>query len=75
MIWNISLLFKKSIHHLLNIGIKILTTSLCICTYNNYKLLIKCLESASNQSALIDEYEIIILDNTPPETIAKEKRI
>ena len=53
---------------------KNLTTSLCICTYNNYKLLIKCLESASNQSALIDEYEIIILDNTPPETIAKEKK-
>ena len=53
---------------------KNLTTSLCICTYNNHKLLRKCLESASNQSALMDEYEIIVLDNTPVEDIAKCKK-
>ena len=53
---------------------KDLTTSLCICTYNNHKLLRKCLESASNQSALMDEYEIIVLDNTPVEDIAKCKK-
>ena len=53
---------------------KDLTTSLCICTYNNYDLLYKCLLSAANQSAPSDEYEIIILDNTPTETIAESKK-
>jgi glycosyltransferase involved in cell wall biosynthesis len=53
---------------------KDLTTSLCICTYNNYDLLYKCLLSAANQSAPFDEYEIIILDNTPTEIIAESKK-
>lgn len=53
---------------------KDLTTSLCICTYNNYNLLYKCLLSAANQSAPSNEYEIIILDNTPTEIIAKSKK-
>ena len=53
---------------------KNLTTSLCICTYNNYDLLYKCLLSAANQSAPSDEYEIIILDNTPTEIIAESKK-
>ena len=53
---------------------KDLTTSLCICTYNNYDLLYKCLLSAANQSAPSDEYEIIILDNTPTQTIAESKK-
>jgi glycosyltransferase involved in cell wall biosynthesis len=53
---------------------KDLTTSLCICTYNNYDLLYKCLLSAANQSAPSDEYEIIILDNTPTEIIAESKK-
>lgn len=53
---------------------KDLTTSLCICTYNNYDLLYKCLLSAANQSAPSNEYEIIILDNTPTETIAESKK-
>ena len=53
---------------------KDLTTSLCICTYNNYDLLYKCLLSAANQSAPSDEYEIIILDNTPTEIIAQSKK-
>ena len=53
---------------------KDLTTSLCICTYNNYDLLYKCLLSAANQSALPDEHEIIILDNTPTQIIAESKK-
>ena len=53
---------------------KDLTTSLCICTYNNYNLLYKCLLSAANQSTPSDEYEIIILDNTPTETVAESKK-
>lgn len=53
---------------------KDLTTSLCICTYNNYDLLYKCLLSAVNQSAPSNEYEIIILDNTPTQTIAESKK-
>ena len=53
---------------------KDLTTSLCICTYNNYDLLYKCLLSAANQSAPSDEHEIIILDNTPTQTIAESKK-
>ena len=53
---------------------KDLTTSLCICTYNNYNLLYRCLLSAANQSAPSDEYEIIILDNTPTEIIAESKK-
>jgi glycosyltransferase involved in cell wall biosynthesis len=53
---------------------KDLTTSLCICTYNNYDLLYKCLLSAANQSAPSNEYEIIILDNTPTEIIAESKK-
>ena len=41
------------------------TLTLCICTYNNFKLLKKSFASALNQSFNKDLYNIIILDNTP----------
>jgi len=53
---------------------KNLTTTLCICTYNNYSLLYKCILSALHQSVSVEEYDIIILDNTPTDLIAKSKK-
>ena len=44
-------------------------STICICTYNNYRLLYKALISAINQSAKVGQFDIIVLDNTPQETI------
>ena len=44
-------------------------STVCICTYNNYRLLYKALMSAINQSADTDQFDIIVLDNTPQEVL------
>ena len=43
--------------------------TLCICTYNNYRLLYKSLIAAINQNVGVNQYDIIVLDNTPEEII------
>lgn len=44
-------------------------STLCICTYNNYRLLYKSLIAAINQNVGVNQYDIIVLDNTSKETI------
>ena len=44
-------------------------STLCICTYNNYRLLYKSLIAAINQNVGVNQYDIIVLDNTPKEII------
>ena len=45
------------------VGEKKLT--LCVCTYNNYQYLLRCLKSIADQEVPFDLYNVIILDNTP----------
>jgi len=39
--------------------------TLCVCTYNKYKYLLRCLKSIADQEVPFDLYNVIILDNTP----------
>lgn len=48
--------------------------SISICTYNNYNYLFFCLESLIAQHANKDDYEVIVLDNTPSSVIKELNR-
>ncbi len=45
--------------------------SVIVCTYNREKYLGACLELLANQSALSDQYEVIIVDNNSTDETAK----
>lgn len=38
--------------------------SLCICTFNNYKTLNRCLQALENQTEDNSSFEVLVLDNT-----------
>jgi len=40
--------------------------TICICTYNNYALLSDSMQRVANQSATSSEYDVLVLDNSPP---------
>jgi glycosyltransferase involved in cell wall biosynthesis len=48
--------------------------SISICSYNNYDYLFLCLESLVVQSSNKDDYEVIVLDNTPNSIIEELAR-
>ena len=41
--------------------------SVIICTYNRSSILKGCLESLVDQTALKDQYEVLIIDNNSPD--------
>jgi glycosyltransferase involved in cell wall biosynthesis len=45
--------------------------TICICTYNNYALLYGCLQRLANQSIEFNEYDVLIMDNSPSEYTEK----
>lgn len=46
--------------------------SLCICTFNNYKILNQCLEALSDQTADKSLFEVLVLDNTSKNVQVKD---
>jgi glycosyltransferase involved in cell wall biosynthesis len=46
--------------------------SLCICTFNNYKSLNRCLEALKNQTEDISSFEVLVLDNTRKNVAIKD---
>lgn len=39
--------------------------TVCVCTYNKYEILYKCIQSIVKQTAPTDVYDVLIIDNTP----------
>jgi glucosyl-dolichyl phosphate glucuronosyltransferase len=48
--------------------------TICICTYNNYDVLYKSINSLVKQSVTQSEYDVLILDNTPSLFTNKHKQ-
>lgn len=46
--------------------------SLCICTFNNYKTLNRCLEALKNQTEDNSSFEVLVLDNTKKNVAIKD---
>ena len=49
--------------------------TICICTYNNYDVLYKSINSLMKQSVTQSEYDVLILDNTTEELFQKRKSL
>jgi len=48
-----------------------LSITACICTYNRYDLLGKCIQSLQAQSLDNNKYKILVMDNSPDKDVAK----
>ena len=49
--------------------------TICICTYDNYDVLYKSINSLVKQSVTQSEYDVLILDNTTEELFQKSKSL
>lgn len=47
--------------------------TVCICTYNRYELLEKCINSLTKQSASDESFKILVADNSPERLLQKKK--
>ena len=48
--------------------------TVCICTYNRYELLEKCINSLTKQSVSDDGFKILVADNSPDAAVAEKEK-